>query len=123
MIYAIVVVPITNEAGRNIGGEHALDFMAKGTGGRTFLPTMGPELDKAFTAIITELRTQYLVGFYPQNVPLSKKPFHTLEVRVKSPDLRVSARNGYYGEVEGGASGSPEDRITVSPDRAQKKKR
>jgi len=117
VIYAIVVVPITNEAGRNIGGEHALDFMAKGTGGRTFLPTVGPELDKAFTEIITELRTQYLAGFYPQNVPPAKKAFHTLDVRVKSPDLRVSARNGYYGEVEGGAAGSPEDRISVSPNR------
>ena len=34
VIYAIVVMPITNDAGRNIGGEHALEFMAKGTGGR-----------------------------------------------------------------------------------------
>ena len=50
VIYAIVVVPITNEAGRNIGGEHALDFMAKGTGGRIFMPTLGAELDKAFTS-------------------------------------------------------------------------
>jgi Ca-activated chloride channel homolog len=123
VIYAIVVVPITNDAGRNIGGEHALDFMAKGTGGRTFLPTLGTELDRAFTDIITELRTQYMLGFYPQNVPLTKKPFHTLEVRVKPADLRVSARNGYYGEVEGGATGSPEDRISVSPDTVQKKKR
>ena len=123
VIYAIVVVPITNDAGRNIGGEHALDFMAKGTGGRIFMPTLGAELDKAFADIITELRTQYLVGFYPQNVPLTKKAFHTLDVRVKAPDLRVSARNGYYGEVEGGVSGSPEDRITVSPDRQPKKKR
>jgi Ca-activated chloride channel family protein len=123
VIYAIVVVPITNEAGRNIGGEHALDFMAQGTGGRTFLPTLGTELDKAFTAILTELRTQYLVGFYPENVPLTKKAFHTLEVRVKQPDLRVSARNGYYGEVEGGASGTTEDRISVSPDGQPKKKR
>jgi Ca-activated chloride channel family protein len=122
VIYAIVVVPITNEAGRNIGGEHALDFMAKGTGGRTFLPTLGAELDKAFASIITELRTQYLVGFYPQNVPLTKKAFHTLDVRVKPQDLRVSARNGYYGEAEGGVSGSPEDRITVSPERQMKKK-
>ena len=123
VIYAIVVVPITNDAGRNIGGEHALDFMAKGTGGRIFMPTLGAELDKAFADIITELRTQYLVGFYPQNVPLTKKAFHSLDVRVKVPDLRVSARNGYYGEVEGGVSGSPEDRITVSPDRQPKKKR
>ena len=123
VIYAIVVVPITNDAGRNIGGEHALDFMAKGTGGRIFMPTLGAELDKAFADIITELRTQYLVGFYPQNVPLTKKAFHSLDVRVKTPDLRVSARNGYYGEVEGGVSSSPEDRITVSPDRQPKKKR
>uniref|UniRef100_Q01U19 von Willebrand factor, type A n=1 Tax=Solibacter usitatus (strain Ellin6076) TaxID=234267 RepID=Q01U19_SOLUE len=123
VIYAIVVVPITNDAGRNIGGEHALDFMAKGTGGRIFMPTLGAELDKAFADIITELRTQYLVGFYPQNVPLTKKAFHSLDVRVKTPDLRVSARNGYYGEVEGGVSGSSEDRITVSPDRQPKKKR
>jgi hypothetical protein len=43
-----------------------------------------------------------------------------LEVRVARPDLRVSARNGYYGEVEGARGGSPEDRVTVSPDRQQK---
>src|SRR3954447_5880833 len=79
IIYAIVVIPITNEVGRNIGGEHALEFMAKGTGGRTFYPTIGAELDKAFADIITELRTQYLVGFYPQNVPVTKNAFHALE--------------------------------------------
>jgi Ca-activated chloride channel family protein len=121
VIYAIVVMPITNDAGRNIGGEHALEFMAKGTGGRTFMPSLGAELDKAFTSIITELRTQYLLGYYPQNVPLTKDRFHKLEVRVLRPDLRVSARNGYYGEVEGGgAGGASEDRVSVSPDRQSK---
>ena len=125
VIYAIVVMPITNDAGRNTGGEHALDFMANGTGGLCFLPTVGAELDKAFTAIITELRTQYLLGYYPRGVPLNKDRFHKLEVRVTRPDLRVSARNGYYGEVEGGRGGSPEDRVTVSPERQlpQKTKR
>jgi Ca-activated chloride channel family protein len=122
VIYAIVVMPITNDAGRNTGGEHALDFMANGTGGRCFLPTVGTELDKAFTSIITELRTQYLLGFYPKGVPLSKDRFHKLEVRVTRPDLRVSARNGYYGEVEGGHGGPAEDRVTVSPDRQLRQK-
>jgi len=122
VIYAIVVMPITNDAGRNIGGEHALDFMANGTGGRCFLPTVGAELDKAFTSIITELRTQYLLGYYPRDVPLSKDRFHRLEVRVTRPDLRVSARNGYYGEVEGGRGGPAEDHVTVSPDRQLKQK-
>jgi len=120
VIYAIVVKPITNDAGRNMGGEHALEFMARGTGGRTFQPTVGTELDKAFNAIITELRTQYLLGYYPKDIPPTKERFHKLEVRVLRPDLRVSARNGYYGESEGGHVGSPEERITVSPDRQQK---
>ncbi len=122
VIYAIVVMPITNDAGRNIGGEHALDFMANGTGGRCFLPTVGTELDKAFTSIITDLRTQYLLGYYPRDVPLNKDRFHKLEVRVTRPDLRVSARNGYYGEVEGGIGGSPAERVTVSPDRQVQQK-
>ena len=49
VIYAVVVMPITNDAGRNVGGENALIFMAQRTGGRTFLQTSGTQLDKAFT--------------------------------------------------------------------------
>ena len=123
VLYAIVVLPITNEAGRNIGGEHALEFMAQGTGGRTFFPEANAQLDRTFTDILTELRTQYLLGFYPHDVPPAKDPFHRLEVRVKQPELQVSSRNGYYGESVGG--GSPETRVSVSPERsapAKKKK-
>jgi Ca-activated chloride channel family protein len=99
-IYPVLVVPITNEAGRNIGGEHALTTMALGTGGRVFLPTLGAALDTAFSDIIKELRTQYLLGYYPKNVPLTKNRFHGLQVRTRRPDLRVTARNGYYGDAE-----------------------
>src|SRR5262249_38250099 len=60
IIYPIVVTPITNEVGRNIGGEHVLQFMAEGTGGRIFMAAIGVALDKAFTEILAELRTQYL---------------------------------------------------------------
>lgn len=120
VLYPIVVLPITNNAGRNTGGENALQFMAEGTGGRTFYPSVNAQLDKAFTEVIRELRTQYVLGFYPAGAPISKDPFHKLEVRLKSPELRVSARNGYYGESEGGASGPP--RISVTPERAPKKR-
>lgn len=116
VMYPIVVMPITNNAGRNIGGEHALQFMAEGTGGKPFSPLNGAQLDRAFTDILNELRTQYLLGFYPRNLPATKDRFHKLEVRVKSPELRVSARNGYYGDGEGGG-GTPGARITVNPDR------
>lgn len=121
IIYPVVVIPITNDAGRNIGGENALKFMADGTGGRTFLPSLGAELDRAFSDIIDELRTQYLLGFYPRNVPLTKDRFHKLAVTVQRPELRVSARNGYYGDAEG-ETGSPDTRISVTPDRKPKKK-
>ena len=99
VIYPILVVPVPADAGRNLGGEHALTSLARGTGGRVFEPTLGAALDDAFTGILRELRTQYLVAYYPQNVPLTKERFHKLEVRVRRPGLQILCRNGYYGEV------------------------
>jgi Ca-activated chloride channel family protein len=99
-IYPVLVVPITNDAGRNLGGEHALITMAMGTGGRVFEPALGAALDTAFSDIIKDLRTQYLLAYYPKNVPLTKNRFHHLVVRTHRPDLRVTSRNGYYGEAE-----------------------
>lgn len=99
VMYPILVVPIANDAGRNLGGEHALTSFANGTGGRVFEPTLGSALDAAFTEIIRELRTQYLLGFYPHDTPLTKDRFHRLEVKVNNPQLRVTARSGYYGEA------------------------
>ncbi len=120
VIYPVIVMPITNDAGRNIGGEHALEFMAEGTGGRTFLLSEGPQLDHAFSSIIAELRTEYLLGFYPHDVPLTKDSFHKLEVRLKSPELRASARNGYYGEAEAN-TGSPAAQVTLKPESRKKR--
>lgn len=114
VIYPVLVVPITNDAGRNIGGENALTTLAAGTGGRVFLPSVGAELDRAFTEIIQDLRTQYLLAYYPKDVPLTKNRFHQLKVRVSRPDLQVLARNGYYGESEGG-SRPTNGKISVVP--------
>ena len=68
-------------------GENALTTMAERTGGRVFLPSLGAQLDAAFGEIITNLRTQYLLGFYPRNVPLSKNRFHTLTVKTRRPGV------------------------------------
>ena len=114
VIYPLLVVPITNDAGRNVGGENALTTISKFTGGRVFLPTLGTALDAAFADILRELRTQYLLAYYPKSVPLSKNRFHSIEIRVKSPELRILARNGYYGEAEQDY-GSDGSRITVRP--------
>ena len=97
VIYSILVMPITNDAGRNVGGENALTQFATGTGGRVFMPTVGPELDKAFATILRDLRTQYLIGYYPKAVPLSKNRFHTVKVTLRDPQLTAQTRSGYYG--------------------------
>ncbi len=100
VIYPILVVPITNEAGRNVGGENALTTFAQRTGGRVFSPTLGAEMDNAFDQILRDLRTQYLLGFYPKDVPLTSDRFHTLQVDTRNPALHVVARSGYYGEAQ-----------------------
>lgn len=114
VIYPILVVPIANDAGRNVGGENALTTLSAGTGGHVFAPTLGAELDRAFTHLIEDLRTQYLLAYYPKDVPLTKNRFHRLEVRVSKPQLRVLARNGYYGEAEG-SSGSSSRKFSIAP--------
>lgn len=107
VLYPILVMPITNDAGRNIGGENALFTLAQSTGGRMFTPNLGEALDTAFQEILRELRTQYLIGFYPKNVPPTKEPFHRLDVRLRNPDLRVLSRSGYYGDSEEGRGWIP----------------
>jgi Ca-activated chloride channel homolog len=101
IMYPVLVVPITNDAGRNVGGENALTTLAAGTGGHVFTPSLGPQLDRAFDDILRELRTQYLIGYYPKDVPPAKDRFHTLNVSVQGRNLRVSTRSGYYGDANG----------------------
>jgi len=97
VIYPIVVVPITNDAGRNTGGENALTLVARDTGGRTFYAGLGAPLDQAFTDILSDLRRQYLVGYYPRSLPLDAPAFHPVRVMMGRPDLRPLTRAGYYG--------------------------
>lgn len=102
VLYTILVMPITSDAGRNIGGENALAGLAAGTGGRVFTPDVGAALDTAFLDILKELRTQYFLGYYPRNLRPTAERFHRLDVKVARPDLRVLARSGYYGEIDAG---------------------
>ena len=99
IIYPILVVPITNDAGRNLGGERALDTLARGTGGRVFQPMGAAELDAAFTQILRDLRTQYLIGYYPRNLPADVPRFHQVRVEISRKDLRATTRAGYYGDA------------------------
>jgi Ca-activated chloride channel homolog len=96
VLYPVVVVPIEGDAGRNTGGEHALATLAASTGGRIFNPEGFEQLDEAFTDILRELRTQYLLGFYPHGVRDQPRLFHPVKVQLHDPLLRITARTGYF---------------------------
>jgi Ca-activated chloride channel family protein len=122
VIFPVLVIPVSNNAGRNTGGENALATLAQRTGGRVFQPTIGAELDKAFTGILRDLRTQYFLGYYPANVPLTTDRFHTLTVTTtgpgSDPSWKVAARSGYYGEAVFGANppkGNQSESVDVMP--------
>ncbi|HEV2274803.1 MAG TPA: VWA domain-containing protein, partial [Acidobacteriaceae bacterium] len=66
MIYSIIDVPIEASAGRDTGGEHALIQLSQDTGGKYFYVEEGG-LDKAFQKVSDDLRTQYMIGYYPRN--------------------------------------------------------
>ncbi len=52
------------------------------------------EFDKAFKQILEELRSQYLLGYYPEKSKLDGRS-HTLEVHVSVPDTVVRSRRNF----------------------------
>jgi Ca-activated chloride channel homolog len=99
LIYSIIIVPIEASAGREIGGEHALIQLSDDTGGKYYYATSTAQLDEAFRKISDELRTQYLLAYYPSQ-RTSFSEFRRIDVKVAGvPDAatyRVRHRAGYY---------------------------
>jgi Ca-activated chloride channel family protein len=82
LIYSIVIRPVKSESGRNTAGEHALITITDSTGGALYILDELSQLDQMFERIDRELRTQYLLGYYPHPVPppASQRRVH-LEVK------------------------------------------
>jgi Ca-activated chloride channel family protein len=99
IVYSIIIVPIESSAGRETGGEHALIQLSEDTGGKYYYATSTTQLDEAFRKISDELRTQYLLAYYPSQ-RTSMSEFRRIEVKVAGvPDAaayRVRHRAGYY---------------------------
>ncbi|HEX3894213.1 MAG TPA: VWA domain-containing protein [Terracidiphilus sp.] len=99
MIYSIIDVPIEASAGRDLGGEHALITLAEQTGGKSFYAE-ARGLDQAFKKVSDDLRTQYLLGYYPHNQEPGRV-FHRLNVavpRAAKESFNIRYRTGYYGD-------------------------
>ena len=100
IIYSIIVVPVAANAGRNTGGEHALIQMSKDTGGKYYYAESIEQLDAAFRQISYELRTQYLIGYYPSR-RVSDSAFRRIQIELSKKEsedkgFQVRHRAGYY---------------------------
>lgn len=94
LIYSIVIRPVKNESGRNTAGEHALITITDSTGGALFFLDEPNQLEAMFDRIDRELRTQYLLGYYPTPTPPPGSTRH-VAMQVKTGDL-VRYRKEYF---------------------------
>lgn len=106
MLYTILIRPIKNESGRNTAGEHAIDTIIDQTGGAVYTVDAPNEFAPTFSRINEELRTEYLLGYYPNPLP-PPGAYRTIEVRVTPPggaaaaEYTIRYRKGYYTPRKG----------------------
>jgi Ca-activated chloride channel family protein len=101
MIYAIIIVPIAADAGRNTGGEHALIQMTEDTGGKYYYVVDPADLEPAFRHVSEDLRTQYLLGYYAPHGP-GLNTFRRIKVTLadgaKEQSYSLRYRTGYFAD-------------------------
>jgi Ca-activated chloride channel homolog len=94
LLYSVVIRPVKNENGRNTAGEHALITIMNSTGGDFFILDEMNQLQQIFDKIDRELRTQYLLEYYPQPTPPPGSDRH-VSVTVTGGYI-VRARTEYF---------------------------
>jgi len=94
LLYSVIIRAVNNENGRNTAGEHALITITDSTGGALFILEDANQIDRMFDRINRELRTQYLLGYYPSPTPPPGSDRH-VKVEVKG-DYVVRYRKEYF---------------------------
>ncbi len=105
-IESIILVPIEANAGRDLGGEHALIQLSRDTGGQYFYADHANLMRDAMTRLSLGLRSEYLLGYYPaQTAATGSRPggFRKIQLRLTNPVWnrmdRLQYRAGYYAEA------------------------
>jgi len=112
----IIYTISTNIRGVRMPGDRVLQQFAEETGGRYFQPSNLQDLDVAFEAINTELRSQYSISYQP-STPRDGK-YHEIEIEPQRRGLRVRARKGYFAtEPPGFIPANPSGALPSSPSR------
>jgi Ca-activated chloride channel family protein len=97
MVYPLIDLPILNDAGRDTGGEHALITLSQETGGKFYYAEFG-DIAGSFQKISEDLRTQYLLGYYPVQ-RRSETDYRRIQVTLKGKaPYTLRYRPGYYAK-------------------------
>jgi len=78
-------------------GKKILERISRETGGRLYEVSKKETVDKIYSSIAEELRTQYSLGYTPgkTNDPAG---YHKISLAAKDKNLAVQTRDGYYAE-------------------------
>ncbi len=102
-IECLILVPIGANAGRDLGGEHALIQLARDTGGQYFYADSATPIQDAMKRLSLGLRSEYLLGYYPTQASTTAGGFRRIQLRFTHPALsgayRLQYRTGYYAEA------------------------
>jgi VWFA-related protein len=77
------------------GGGAVLRKMSDETGGHAYKVDRSNSLDRIFTALQEEMRSQYMIGYTPLN-DAKDGSYRKLEIKMANKDLKAQARKGYY---------------------------
>jgi Ca-activated chloride channel homolog len=91
----IVYTISTNISGMKGNGDKVLERIAEATGGRSFFPFQMREMSDAFLSIQEELRSQYAIGYKPEDFVADGR-FRSIEILAQEKGLRVRTKKGYY---------------------------
>jgi Ca-activated chloride channel family protein len=101
MVYSIGVFDRSVRTREAWLGPELLSSIAEPSGGRAFTIFNAGELPTVAHRIGTELRTQYVLGYCPEQAPRDGK-WHKISVKLRLPRklsfLQAHARKGYYAQ-------------------------
>jgi Ca-activated chloride channel family protein len=96
----VTIYPIAFTGSFSMGSNRAmtshgiLSHLAEISGGTVFAPGASRDLASAYSAILEELKAQYVLGYVSDNLKADGK-FRRLKVAVRDKALRVRHRQGY----------------------------
>lgn len=92
-VYAIGLVAHTGSARYEL--QRRLREIVEVTGGQAFFPMAMDDVDAAYARVLTEIKTQYHLGYLSTNAA-ADGAWRKVEIRLTRPDLKLRTRKGYF---------------------------